>query len=491
MPVSISKYLLAAALALASASAQRCDTCHAEIVKRYLQTPMAQSVGGRPPAADADFLHAQSSSTMRAGNGNGRMTHSVTRDGITASYPVALAIGSGRVGQSYAVRIHGDLFQSPISWYKQAMRWGISPGFEQERHPDFDRPITNSCLFCHSTPSQSGPAAIGCERCHGDGSRHAASPSKANIIQPARLPTARRDAVCEQCHLQGVARVLQPNKRESDYVPGMALEEVFSTFVQLDADFRVVSHSEQLSQSACARSSEGRLWCGSCHDPHPSKATANASHQQRCESCHPGVKAKHQGPAEDCVGCHMPRRPVSDVAHTTYTDHRIARRANASSLPAISLQLKAWRPAENDDRALALAYAALGNLEAANSLMAKLLPQRTRDAELLVSAGSVALGLKRPVQALRHFTAARMLEPRLADHYFRVGLAHEANQEIQKAMGDYRQALIRNPAHFDSTARLASIERKNGDLDAYRKTLEAFLKISPQNISVRKLLADK
>ncbi len=123
--------------------------------------------------------------------------------------------------------------------------------------------------------------------------------------------------------------------------------------------------------------------------------------------------------------------------------------------------------------------------------MASLLPQRTRDVELLVSAGSVALGLKRPVQALRHFTAARMLEPGLADHYFREGLAHEANQEIRQAMDDYRQALKRNPAHFDSTARLASIERKTGDLAAYRRTLEAFLKTSPQNLSVRKLLADK
>lgn len=423
------------------------------------------------------------------------MTHSVTRDGITASYPVALAIGSGRVGQSYAVRIHGDLFQSPISWYKQAMKWGISPGFERERHPDFDRPITSSCLFCHSSLSPSGPAAIGCERCHGDGSKHSSSPSKANIVQPSRLPPARRDAVCEQCHLQGVARVLQPNKREPDYVPGIALEEVFSIFVQPGADFRVVSHSEQLNQSACARSSEGKLWCGSCHDPHPVNAASNRTYQQRCESCHPGIKAKHAGPAENCVGCHMPRRPVSDVAHTTYTDHRIARRPNPSSSPGTSLgttpQLKAWRPAEDNGRALALAYAALGNLEAANSLMASLLPQRTRDVELLVSAGSVALGLKRPVQALRHFTAARMLEPGLADHYFREGLAHEANQEIRQAMDDYRQALKRNPAHFDSTARLASIERKTGDLAAYRRTLEAFLKTSPQNLSVRKLLADK
>lgn len=452
---------------------------------------MAQSVGGSPPASGANFLHPQSSSTLHVGTANGRMTHSVTRDGITASYPVELAIGSGRVGQSYAVRIHGDLFQSPISWYKQAMSWGISPGFERERHPDFDRPITNSCLFCHSTPSKSGPAAIGCERCHGDGSKHAASPSKANIVQPARLPPARRDAVCEQCHLQGVARVLQPNKREPDYVPGMALEEVFSTFVQPEADFRVVSHSEQLSQSACARASEGKLWCGSCHDPHPVNAASSLTYQQRCESCHPGVKAKHQGPAEECMGCHMPQRPVSDVAHTTYTDHRIARRPNAASLPGTIMQLKAWRPAENGDRALALAYSALGNLEAANSLMARLLPQRSKDVELLVSAGSIALGLKQPVQALRHFTAARVQEPGLADHYFREGLAHEANQAIRKAMDAYRQALKRNPAHFDATARLASIERKTGDLAAYGKTLKAFLKTSPQNISVRKLLADK
>jgi len=424
---------------------------------------------------------------MRVAISNGRMTHSVTRDGITASYPVELSIGSGRVGQSYAVRIHGDLFQSPISWFAQASKWGISPGFEQERHPDFDRPITGACLFCHSSSTPTGPAVIGCARCHGDGASHAAAPSKANIIQPARLPDARRDAVCEQCHLQGAARVLQPNKQEHDYVPGMALEEVFSTFVQPDADFRVVSHAEQLRLSACARSSGGRLWCGTCHDPHPA---ARVNHQQKCESCHPGVKAKHQGPAEDCVGCHMPRRPVSDVAHTAYTDHRIAKRPNAGSTSSKPQLLQPWRSSANGDRALAIAFASSGGLEAAKALLNKVLSQGAGDPELLVSAGSIALGLKQPAEALRYFAAARKLEPAIADHYFREGLAHEANQDIQQAMRAYRETLKRKPSHFDATARLASIERRNGDFGAYRKTLQAFLETSPQNISVRKLLAD-
>ncbi len=271
-------------------------------------------------------------------------------------------------------------------------------------------------------------------------------------------------------------------------MPGMSLEDVFSTFILPDADFRVVSHAEQLRLSACARSSESRLWCGSCHDPHPA---ARVNQQQKCQSCHPGVQAKHQGLAEDCVGCHMPQRPVSDVAHTAYTDHRIAKRPNAAPASGSSQILQPWRASPNGDRALAIAFASSESLETARDLLRKALSQQPRDPQLLISAGSVALGLKQPAEALRYFATARKLEPAIGDHHFREGLAHEANQDINQAMLAYRETLKRKPSHFDATARLASIERRNGDLAAYRKTLQAFLETSPQNISVRKLLAEK
>ena len=32
--------------------------------------------------------------------------------------------------------------------------------------------------------------------------------------------------------------------------------------------FKVISHVEQLALSMCSRKSNGRLWCGTCHNPH-------------------------------------------------------------------------------------------------------------------------------------------------------------------------------------------------------------------------------
>ena len=448
---------------------------------------MALSAGNRIPVVGVQFLHPPSTSILRVLNDNGTLIHSVERDGIRATYPVSLPIGSGRVGQSYAVSIAGKLFQSPISWYGQSRTWGISPGFEAERNPDFDRPMTGSCLSCHSSPSTLGPVAIDCERCHGNGDAHSVSPGRNNIVQPARLSPSLRDSVCEQCHLQGAARIARLNKRESDYQPGTALEDVVAIFVLQHQDFRVVSHAEQLKLSACARASNDKLWCGSCHDPHPVVTPTRANYNQRCESCHAGIKARHTTPAEDCVSCHMPSRPVSDVAHTAYTDHRISKLPSQATTSA-PRQLKPWRSSPDTSREFALALAATGDLAGADAQFKILLKPSTRDVELLVSAGSVALGLNRPQDASRYFEAARKLEPDLAEHYFRKGLANEANQQLSLALDNYKEALRRKPQFFDATARLAALQRKNGNLEAYRKTLTAFLATMPQNLTIRRLL---
>ena len=44
---------------------------------------------------------------------------------------------------------------------------------------------------------------------------------------------------------------------------------------------KVVSHVEQLALSACARKSDGKLWCGTCHDPHRPPASTQL-YRERC-----------------------------------------------------------------------------------------------------------------------------------------------------------------------------------------------------------------
>src|SRR6516225_6979816 len=150
-----------------------------------------------------------------------------------------------------------------------------------------------------------------------------------------------RASICEQCHLSGDARIPNPGKRLSDFRPGQELEDVYSVYVfeaSLDPSrpsaLKVISQAQQLALSTCARQSHGKLWCGTCHDPHEQPSDPKTYFRSRCLSCHGAALVKShprvsdvarasrplsrerlapaQGPNDDCISCHMPRRPVSD-----------------------------------------------------------------------------------------------------------------------------------------------------------------------------------
>ena len=88
--------------------------------------------------------------------------------------------------------------------------------------------------------------------------------------------------------------------------------------------------------SRCYLESGGKLGCISCHNPHALPNGEPAVHfDAKCATCHgassggcslsPAVRAERT-----CIGCHMPRFPVTDVPHTALTDHRILRRPDFS-----------------------------------------------------------------------------------------------------------------------------------------------------------------
>jgi len=111
--------------------------------------------------------------------------------------------------------------------------YDLAPGYEGLRSPDFTRPIAEACLFCHAgsalkitgTVNQYrspvfSAEAISCERCHGSAEKHLSNPRAGTIVNPAKLEPAIRDSICEQCHLLGVGRVLNPGMKFGDFRPG-------------------------------------------------------------------------------------------------------------------------------------------------------------------------------------------------------------------------------------------------------------------------------
>ncbi len=381
-----------------------CGDCHEDIARSYARHPMGRSM---VPAAELRDGPSQGPENHNPFTALGRRFQ-VERQGervwhrqavldengsprVDLVQEVRWVIGSGTKGYSFLAERDGYLLQTPISWYTQKQRWDLSPSFVPQALAG--RVVQASCLFCHTNRLHSHPEhadrfvppvfeghAIGCERCHGPGELHVRGDLDHSIVNPARLPPSLRDAVCEQCHLEGAARLLRAGRGLFDYRPGLPLSDFWAVLVEArrrGEDAKAVNHVEQIHQSKCFQRSVGawKLGCITCHDPHVrvGPAERDAHYRARCLQCHDpltaspspphpypsppvsGERGRGEGgseasvkgrgcsmplgqrrqtnPQDSCIACHMPSYTSSDVAHTASTDHRIVRRPSAPSGP--------------------------------------------------------------------------------------------------------------------------------------------------------------
>lgn len=148
-----------------------------------------------------------------------------------------------------------------------------------------------SCAECHEEIARDfqtashvrlqakGPNAIevGCESCHGPGSRHNETGGEpGTILNPKKDPTT-----CYQCHLDTRAAFNLPYHHP---VP------------------------------------EARLSCQECHDPHKGSAikgggTALLAQNEQCADCHTAQRGphvfEHEAMREGCTVCHTPHGSVN------------------------------------------------------------------------------------------------------------------------------------------------------------------------------------
>lgn len=502
----------------------RCARCHPAETAGYLQTQMAHSLSGitrEPPGA---FTHAISNTRFSVevvdSKQGLRMVQRLERGGFSGSYVPAYAIGSGTHAVAYLIQTRGHLFQSPICFYA-GRGWNVAPGYEENRQPDFLRPVTADCLFCHVGKEE--PVAgslnryqdppitaegITCERCHASAEAHLRNPVPGSIINPAGLPQRARDSVCEQCHLSGEARIANPGKQLTDFQPGQNLEDVFSVYVfassrdlsQPDA-LKVISQAQQLALSTCFRRSNGKLWCGTCHDPHRQPADAQAWFRARCLSCHGNALLRtHVKPNEDCIGCHMPRRPVSDGGHTVFTDHRIARRPPPETLAtppsAVSDEqtLVAWH-----DPANALAQRNLGLAEVQTGERIKSLPMVSSgarrltecwskfpgDAPVLTAIGQVMLGAGDAREAASVFERAIQAQPEDPSNDIHAALAWKAAHNPEKAIEYLEKSLRLDPLLEQPYRVLGEIYKEENQSAMVHMTYERYLKAFPESLEAQ------
>jgi Flp pilus assembly protein TadD len=548
-----------------------CADCHAE-GKTYKHHPMGRSAARVGRATPRESYGESGVSTFEAlGNcfevqrQDGRVIH---KEIIPAHGPriakleeeVALVIGSGSQGRSYLINRDGFLFQSPISWYARKTggnagpekarshgaaagnAWGLSPGFARDLLY-FNRVIINDCLFCHVdhvTPVEHtvnqfrqplpGQLTIGCERCHGPGEKHVdrikrgEAPAKGDmdwtIVNPRDLKPALRDAVCQQCHLQGEARIARRGRSPFDYRPGLPLQHFLSVFVrprELADNYKIVSHVEQMNVSQCFEKSKGKMGCISCHDPHrlPEPKEKLTYYRGKCLQCHqekscrlePAVR-RHAQPGDNCVACHMPRARASRV-HASITDHRILRLPDPSprQQPGNGFSLIAFpfngEPGAADaleldrDLGLALTLKAQAGLPPqakeqicrdALPLLEKAVDRHPDDLDAREEMGYALWKLDRLREALAALedTLARAPRREVALGYAtRVAVALG---EIDKAFVYCRRLLQVNPWDADGHHILAHLLGERRQWDDSIRACQAALRLNPSMAEVRKIL---
>jgi hypothetical protein len=89
-------------------------------------------------------------------------------------------------------------------------------------------------------------------------------------VNPAKLDAARRDSICQQCHLTGAARGAPAGSRSGNVSPWrFALRSPDGLCVGAGERRACGNRSFRADgQEQVQVGSGDRMWCATCHDPH-------------------------------------------------------------------------------------------------------------------------------------------------------------------------------------------------------------------------------
>jgi predicted CXXCH cytochrome family protein len=190
---------------------------------------------------------------------------------------------------------------------------------------------------------------VGCEKCPGPGTDHAAKPLQTTIVSPARLDAILATNVCIQCHSQGQALSNPIEGKYYDLAGGLpsgpGLEEYWKLEehklgVQSFTHFADgTAHKNRMQGSDFVQSAlyAHGVSCQSCHDVHGTENNADLLKPAKvmCLECHgpqspngphaPTIEAhthhKAGSAGKECVSCHMPKieAEIADVNIRSHT----------------------------------------------------------------------------------------------------------------------------------------------------------------------------
>ena len=548
-----------------------CSRCHLEIANKFARTSMGRSLTRITPeflkTLPLDPQHGTSYFDQKSNHHldvvarDGKLYQTeyesaAGQDVFRNTHEMEWIVGTGENGFGALLRRDGYLFQAPLSYYSRVAHWDLSPGY-QNGNAAFNRAIQPGCIYCHSGRPQPvaglpgkyestvfTQTAVGCENCHGPGSAHIEAMESGEefkpgqdrtIVNPVRLTEQLSDDICMGCHQTGDARVLQPGKTYQDFRPGEPLDKTFAIFQipptrENPPQDDHVEHYYSMTLSKCFRASaaqpaEKQMRCTTCHDPHvePTGADAPAFYNSRCMSCHTqasctATRAARQAttPADNCIGCHMPKRAIVVISHSTATNHRIlakpdepypdvafaqttaampdlihlnaigARGADAAPTPAL-IRLQAYRSLEvtkpaSHDQFHGSWLKALSELEgdpinAPNSAIVQ------------ASLGHRALADHELPEAINHLQQSLKLDPLQSTVYVDLSEAQDQGGQVEDAIVSARKAVELDPfvPDLQKTLVFRLIEGKH--YPEAQAALEHYVATFPEDDMMRKMLA--
>ena len=307
-----------------------CQTCHPQVYARWSKTRMANVVRDpkeHPEAIIPDLTKADPVVTFKKED-------------------IAFVYGS-KWKQRYFTKVGNDYFPLGAQWDVTHQKWSA---YFTRRGTDWwtafypednmKRPTGPLCDGCHSVnfniqTNQVTEWNVGCEKCHGPGSVHAANPSPANIVNPSKLNTVRAVDTCVQCHSQGQPLTNPINGKYYDWPVGFTqggdlsavwkLEEhklgetTFTHFADETAHKNRMQGNDFVQSVMYTRG----VTCNSCHDVHGTENNADLIKpgQAMCLTCHgPSSPNGPRGASleehshhkagsagDNCLECHMPK----------------------------------------------------------------------------------------------------------------------------------------------------------------------------------------
>lgn len=405
---------------------------------------------------------------------------------------------------------------------------------ERNRFPE---PIPHGidCERCH------GPGSLHVDRWSA-GDETPGGGVDTTIVHPRRLTASQRNEICYQCHLgdaRSTERVARLGAQLVDYRPGRPLVETLVPFRYSQPtkwDFGLSAQADRMMHSACFTESEGKLECVTCHDPHVSVYHPDRPadlFNQRCLTCHEIDSCAADTMESDCVQCHMRRAEPDDQRMTAFTDHWIRTRIDLDEkdsrsdfsiepiFPESFAELSAGEQAFHEARALSLLAGeappvqqtlmreqaeqlygtalaegldhrdvhffrgsnqfSVGQFEAAQSALRRVLEQVPQDAEAAFMLGQIVLSQGKLDEAQELFNGILANDPDHVGALAEAGRVEFAMGRKDEAEGRFRRAADLEPENSDLQISWGMVLASRGELEDAAERAEIAVRLNPDS----------